>query len=120
VDADKLLSASTFSLTLMLFNVFFLKIIFYTGSLASTPELTLITYYQRRHKLVDADNMLSASTFTWTLMWFFRYHISVHSVVDADSFLLASTKVDANTEMSLLFLNPREAKFPARLLATTH
>jgi len=28
--------------------------------------------------------------------------------------------VDANIEMSLQFLNPREAKFPARLLATTH
>jgi len=44
----------------------------------------------------------------------------LYIVVDADSFLLVSTKVDANTEMSLLFLNPREAKFPAGLLATTH
>jgi len=60
----------------------------------------LINYYQRRlfrwrwcfsmffflnnflHRIisvdpwVDANNLLSASTFTWTLMWFFRYHIS--------------------------------------------
>jgi hypothetical protein len=45
---------------------------------------------------------------------------SIDPNVDADSYLLASTKVDANTEMSLLFLNPHEAKFPAKLLAMTN
>jgi hypothetical protein len=65
---------------------------------------------------VDANNLLSVST----LMWFIRYHISVNTNVDANSYLLASTLVDSNTEMSLLFLKPREAKFPTRLLATTH
>jgi hypothetical protein len=55
-----------------------------------------------------------------TLMWFFRYHINVNPNVDVDSYLLASTLVDGNIEMSLLFINSREAKFPARLLVTTH
>jgi hypothetical protein len=36
-------------------------------------------------------------------MCFFKYHISVDPNVDADSYLLVSMKVDANTEMLLLF-----------------
>jgi hypothetical protein len=46
------------------------------------------------------------------LMWFFSYHISVDPNIDADSYLLALMKVDANIEMSQLFLHPCEAKFP--------
>jgi hypothetical protein len=46
--------------------------------------------------------------------------ISVDPIVDANYLLSASTEVDTNTEMSLLFLNPRKAKFPAKLLATKH